>query len=251
MTLAASRTRSPSWRLRPTLGPATVSRRAARRNLVALAIAVAAAGVAGVLQVQVSGALYPGGPLHAMEAAAQDAVLRSRNPERYGSSVGPDPRQLITIIAVDERSLAQLGLFRAWPRKYYAQVIDQLLSAPPRVIALDVGFFEPAPDDADLAASIQRASSARPSTSVGLAAIGGGEARRGADGTVAYASGLEPVGTLAAQAEIGATDVLPDDRGVVRSMPLLIDLGNAQRPTLGLLAVSKYLRRPNFIDERP
>ena len=40
-------------------------------------------------------------------------------------------------------------------------------------------------------------------------------------------------------------------RGVVRSMPLLIDLGNTQRPTLGLLAVSKYLRRPTFIDERP
>src|SRR5215472_12610114 len=113
------------------------SGRWARRNLAVLAIAIAAAVIAGVLQVQESTALYPGGPLHAMEAAAQDAVLRSRNPERYGSSVGRDPRQLITIVAIDERTLGQLGLFRTWPRKYYAQVIDQLMAAPPRVIALD------------------------------------------------------------------------------------------------------------------
>ena len=228
-----------------------LSRRALRRNLVTLCIAVAAAIVGGVLQVQESAALYAGGPLHAMEATAQDAVLRTRNPEQYGSSVGRDPRQLITIVAIDEKSLAELGLFRTWPRSYYADVIDHLMAAPPRVIVLDVGFFEPGPDDQQLAGALQRARSNKPATAVGLAAIGSGEPRPGADGAVSFTSGIEPVAALAQNADIGATDVLPDDRGVVRSMPLLIDLGNVQRPTLGLLAATKYLRRPSFIDDRP
>jgi adenylate cyclase len=184
-----------------------------------------------------------------MESAAQDTVLRTRNPEQYGSSVGRDPRQLITIVAIDEKSLSELGLFRAWPRSYYAQVIDELMSAPPRVVVLDIGFFESAPDDAELDSAIQRARVHRPATAVALAAVGNGSARRGPNGAVAFNGGIEPV--LATVADIGATDVLPDDRGVVRSMPLLVDLGSVQRPTLGLLAAAKYLRRPNFIDGRP
>ncbi len=214
-------------------------------------MAVLAALFVGMLQIQESTALYAGGPLHAIESAAQDAVLRSRNPERYGTSVGRDPRGLITLVAIDERSIAELGLFRSWPRSYYAAVIDQLITAPPRVIVLDVGFFESAPDDAQFAAAMQRARAQRPPTAVGLAALGGGVATRGSDGAISFVSGLEPVATLAAAADIGATDVLPDDRGVVRSMPLLADLGSFQRPTLGLLAVARYLRRPGFVDDRP
>ena len=133
-----------------------------RRNLVILSIGLVAALLCGWLQVQESRALYPGGPLHAVESAAQDAVLRTRNPERYGSSVGRDPRSLITLVSIDERSLAQLGVFRNWPRSYYAQVIDRLMTAPPRVIAMDIGFFEPATDDAQLADSIARARAQRP-----------------------------------------------------------------------------------------
>jgi adenylate cyclase len=226
-------------------------RRWARRTLAVLAIAIAAAVLAGLLQLQESQALYPGGPLHAMESAAQDTVLRTRNPDRYGSSVGRDPRSLITLVAIDEHSLAQLGLFRAWPRGYYAQVIDQLMAAPPRVVVLDVGFFEPAADDQSLASAIERAKSLRPAVPIVLASAGGGNASRGADGAVDFGSGLEPLPDLAGSADIGATDVLPDDRGEVRSMPLLLDLGANQRPTLGLIAATRYLRRPTYMDARP
>src|SRR5690242_4588690 len=99
------------------------SRRAVRRNLFTLGIALAAIVLAAYLQVQESTTLYPGGPLHAMESAVQDAVLRTRDSARYGTSVGRDPRELVTIVAIDEKSLAELGLFRNWPRSYYAQVI--------------------------------------------------------------------------------------------------------------------------------
>ena len=34
-------------------------------------------------------------------------------------------------------------------------------------------------------------------------------------------------------------------------MPLVSVLGSAERPTLGLISVAKYLRRPDFVDDRP
>ena len=114
----------------------------------------------------------------------------------------------MTIVAIDERSLSELGLFRAWPRAYYAQVIDQLMTAAPRAIVLDIGFFEPSPDDAQLAAAIERARAQRPATAVALAAVGGGDATRGSDGAVNFTSGLVPVPGLGA-ADIGTTNVLP------------------------------------------
>src|SRR5215471_10473116 len=227
------------------------SRVALRRNLVILGIALAATLLCAWLQVQERQALYPGGPLHALESTVQDAVLRTRNPDRFGSSVGRDPRTLITIVRIDERSLNVLGLFRDWPRSYYAQVIDQLMTAPPRAIALDVGFFEPDPNDAQLAGAIDRARAQRPATSVILAAIGGGTATLGADDAVSFGSGVEPDPALSNDPDIAAADVLPDDRGVVRSMPLLLNLGTVQRPSLGLLAAARYLRRPTYVDGRP
>src|SRR5260370_18032710 len=140
------------------------SRRAVRRTTVAVVIALAAASFSAVLQVAEWRAIYPSGPLHALESAAQDAVLRSRSPDQYGSSVGKDPRQLMTIVAIDERSIAELGLFQRWPRTYYAQALDQLLSAPPRVVLFDVGFFEPSPEDGQLEVAFTRAASGRPAT---------------------------------------------------------------------------------------
>jgi adenylate cyclase len=222
-----------------------------RRNAVTLAIALGAAVVAGLLQVVDSVAVYHAGPLYAAEATMQDAVLRTRTPESYGTSVGRDPRQIITLIAIDERSLAALGLFRDWPRAYFAQLLDQLLSDPPRVVVFDVAFVESAPDDAVLASALDRARSLRPATAVGLAAVGTGTADRGDDGAIAFPAGLEPTAELGDLADVGDTNVLPDDRGVVRDMPLLVDLGGSQRPTLGLLAAARYLRRPRFVDGRP
>src|SRR5712691_6839796 len=227
------------------------SRRAVRRSTVAIVIALAAGVFAAVLQVAEWQAIYPSGPLHALESAAQDAVLRSRSPDQYGSSVGKDPRQLITIVAIDERSSAELGLFQRWPRTYYAQALDQLLSAPPRVVLFDVGCFEPSPEDGQLQAAFNRAASLRPAAAIGIAAAGGGVATRGPDGTLQYSNGLSPLPGLAALADIGTTNVVPDDRGIVRTMPLVSSIGGVERPSLGLLAISKYLRRPTYIDARP
>ena len=71
-------------------------------------------------------AIYPSGPLHALESAAQDAVLRTRSPDEYGSSIGKDPRQLITIVAIDERSLGGVD------RGHEESLVAEPLHAPRR-----------------------------------------------------------------------------------------------------------------------
>jgi adenylate cyclase len=66
-----------------------------------------------------------------------------------------------------------------------------------------------------------------------------------------FSDGLSPPASLTDAAEIGTTNVVPDDRGIVRSMPLISEVGTFERPTLGLIAVAKYLRRPTYVDARP
>jgi signal transduction histidine kinase/CheY-like chemotaxis protein len=59
----------------------------------------------------------------------------------------------LVLVAIDDKSLEELGRF-PWPRSYYAQLIDQLVDANPSVIAIDLIFSEPSPDDSFLAAAI-------------------------------------------------------------------------------------------------
>lgn len=242
--------RVPVSRLRVRLSMRRPGRRALRRNLVALALALLAALIAGILQGYRSQALFRGDPLYALESAAQDAVLRGRNPDNYGSSIGRPVRQLITIAAMDDRSLSELGMFRTWPRSYQTQLLDALLQspAPPRVVAFDVGFFEPSPDDAQLVAAFERARARR----VGVVIVAGsGSLVSGPGGLLEYRQALMPVPALAAVADVASGNLVPDDLGVVRSMPLLMRLDDQEMPTLGLAAVAKYLRQPRVVLQRP
>ncbi|HXZ48047.1 MAG TPA: adenylate/guanylate cyclase domain-containing protein [Usitatibacter sp.] len=64
----------------------------------------------------------------------------------------------ITIVGVDEASLAQLGRQYPWPRSLYAQLIDQLTKSGALLVALDVLFSEPSTpaEDRALAEAIAR-----------------------------------------------------------------------------------------------
>ncbi len=239
-----SRFRVDAKRFRP-------SRRTRNRNLVALVLALLAAALGVGLQLAQSDAVYRSGPLQALESAAQDSVIRGRNPSAYGSSVGQDPRQLITIVAIDDKSLNELGIWRNWPRTYYADVVEQLLQAPPRVITFDVAFWDPTADDEALAAAFDDARSLRPATAIVIATAGSGIATPGQAGDMQFLQGPNLVPVLASAADIASANVVPDDRGAVRSMPLLTHLGDEQRPTLGLATVAKYLRRPTISVDRP
>src|SRR5690348_8358973 len=74
-------------------------------------------------------------PWHAVELKGFDAL-----------SVATAARQSrlpITIVGIDEPSLAALGHQWPWPRSYYAKLIDQLTKAGAMVVALDILFSEP------------------------------------------------------------------------------------------------------------
>lgn len=235
-----------------------------RRNGVALALAFMSAALFATLQVYKSGPVNTGtGPaLTALDSAIQDLALESRSPESYlGAGVGQvhtvqDPRSFITIVAIDERTIAELGNYGGgYSRAYHAQLVERLLAGSPRVIAFDIGFFDPTSDDPLLAAAFAEARTQRPPTRIVLPAAGvlqvGHQATFGPDGELRFDGALEPVAALADGTDPAMTNVLPDDRGTVRSMPLLARLAGVERPTLGLAAAAAYLRRPLPVDGPP
>jgi diguanylate cyclase (GGDEF)-like protein len=198
-------------------------------------------------------------PLAALDDAAHDLLLRSQPPDTILGSLGinqaADPRSFITIVAIDERTIAELGAYNGgYPRSYHAQVVENLLAAPPRVIAFDFGFFEPTPDDAVLAAAFKHAHSLPVPTTiilgtVGLAAQGQADSRT-PSGELVFDGSLVPVPILAENVSLALANIVPDERGTIRSMPLVAYVRGVERPTLGLAATASYLRRHVAYDAR-
>ena len=65
----------------------------------------------------------------------------------------------ITIVGIDEPSIAQIGLRLPWPRRLHAQLIEQLIRSGAMLVAFDVGFSEATTneDDEQLAQAIAKA----------------------------------------------------------------------------------------------
>ncbi len=66
------------------------------------------------------------------------------------------PPDNVVIAAIDEKSLKQLGRW-PWSRKILADLVDRLAEADAAVVAFDVIFPEPEPNDPDFARSIEEA----------------------------------------------------------------------------------------------
>ena len=65
----------------------------------------------------------------------------------------------ITIVGIDEPSIAQIGLRLPWPRRLHAQLIEQLIRSGAMLVAFDMGFSEATTneDDEQLAQAIAKA----------------------------------------------------------------------------------------------
>ncbi|MBD1896630.1 EAL domain-containing protein [Coleofasciculus sp. FACHB-129] len=61
----------------------------------------------------------------------------------------------VVLIDIDEASLKELGRF-PWPRKQYTQLLNQLSAAEPSVVVLDVLMPESSPEDAQMAAAMEK-----------------------------------------------------------------------------------------------
>src|ERR1700681_1469027 len=150
-----------------------INKQALKANLTVLVVALLVGAAASALQA--TG--IASSPLTALDDAAHDLLLRSRPADSILGSLGinqaADPRGFITIVAIDERTIAELGAYNGgYPRSYHAQVVENLLAAPPRVIAFDFGFFEPTADDNVLAAAFEHARSLPVPTAIILGTVG-------------------------------------------------------------------------------
>jgi len=176
--------------------------------------------------------------LHGMNLRSSDFLFQAGE-----SNPGIYPGKDIVVVAVDDKSLDQLGRFSSWPRAYHAQIINILAEADARVIVFDILFSEPSPDDDELATAIQQAGN------VILPLVTTLETNQsvtmGEQNTLI--STIRPLrdfeeGALA----VGHASMLPDEDGTVRRLPLLIQNGDESEPALSLTAVSSYLRLPEI-----
>jgi CHASE2 domain-containing sensor protein len=142
-----------------------------------------------------------------------DAWMRMR--------AGPTSEQIV-IVAIDNRSLEALGRW-PWPRQVHADLIDRLAQAQARAVGYDVLFVEPSDQgDADLARAIGAAGN------VYLPMLVDPVGENGAPWQA-----TEPIPELRdAAVGLGHVNLVVDDDGVVRRMPLYLSAGQSSWPHL-------------------
>ncbi len=146
---------------------------------------------------------------------------------RFRNLRGPIvPHPDIAIIAIDDKSIAELGRF-PWTRLQYVRLLEQLEVAQPRAVLFDV-FFPEAEDaavDRALAEAIRRAGN------VALATTFSFDRQFRVTGSTGSLPELEH-----AAAGIGHINLIPEEDGVNRRNLLQIVSEGKSVPSLGLLA---------------
>lgn len=178
--------------------------------------------------------------LHGIHLQSSDFLYRAAD-----SNPRADPDNQIVIVAIDDKSLEQLGRFPSWPRAYHAQLINALAETGARVIVFDVLFSEPSPDDDKLVASIKQAGN------VILPLAGALETHQPTitGETIALDSAIRPLKPLQDSAlAVGHANMIPDEDGIVRRLPLIINNSEHYEPALALTTIAKYLRRPQITE---
>ncbi|WP_283742739.1 adenylate/guanylate cyclase domain-containing protein [Sideroxydans sp. CL21] len=170
--------------------------------------------------------------LEAFEARTYDLRFRDlRGP------IQPNPD--IGIIAIDEKSIAELGRY-PWSRDRYAPLLDRLAAAKVKAVMFDAFFPEhdTAANDKNFAAAIRRAGNVVLGTTFDFD-------KNGRVATVTRSLPEIERGAIG----IGHINQLPDDDGVIRRNPLLIEADGKQVPSLGLMAAMLALGETKFATE--
>src|SRR5512135_3206243 len=168
--------------------------------------------------------------LEAFEAKTYDLRFKDlRGP------IPPSPN--IAIIAIDEKSIAELGRF-PWSRDNYARLLDRLAAAKTKAVMFDVFFpeRESAAHDQQFAAAIKRAGNV-------VLAVAFDYDKKGQVASITRSLPEIERGAVG----VGHINQQPDDDGVIRRNPLLIEYGGKQIPSLGLMAAMMALDEPKFV----
>ncbi|MFK0298564.1 CHASE2 domain-containing protein [Brevundimonas sp. NPDC090276] len=120
----------------------------------------------------------------------------------------------IVIIAIDDRSLSELGRW-PWPRTIHAALIDRLSQVQPRAVAYDVLFTEPEAGDGELAAALARARDVHLPLLVDAPGLNG----------AAWQVSAPSPDLVRAAASLGHVNMIVDGDGVIRRVPLYMQAG--------------------------
>ena len=143
---------------------------------------------------------------------------------------------IVTIVEVDDASLAQYGRWDQWPRSLHAQLINQLSAAGAQTIVFDFVFEAETADDAQLAAAMAAAGN------VVQPLLVQGDAYHDLQGQLRYEGVVLPQSALvAASAALGHTGILHDEDGYIRRLPTIISADGQQYSSLALAALANYL----------
>ncbi|HLP97997.1 MAG TPA: adenylate/guanylate cyclase domain-containing protein [Sideroxyarcus sp.] len=156
---------------------------------------------------------------------------------RFKDMRGPiQPNPDIAIIAIDDKSIAELGRY-PWSRDHYAHLIDKLAAAQAKAVMFDVFF----PERENVANDRLFASATKRAGNVVLAVAFDFDR----DGRVTGITRSLPEIERGAQG-IGHINQLPDDDGVIRRIPLLLEKDGVQIPSLGLMGAMLALGEKGF-----
>ncbi|HEX2501806.1 MAG TPA: adenylate/guanylate cyclase domain-containing protein [Methylomirabilota bacterium] len=162
------------------------------------------------------------------------------------------PATATVIVGVDERSAQRLraryGAVATWPRSLYAQALETLRAASPRLIGLAVLFDAPNADDDELAMTLRRAGNViTPVVAQGARAF---DPRPGV--AQEFERFVRPTRAVRdARLDEGIVNVTAARDGVVRSLPLLLRAGEEQVPSFALVVVARYTRRQSVVEAAP
>ncbi len=159
---------------------------------------------------------------------------------RFKSLRGPiTPHPDIAVIAIDDKSIAELGRF-PWSRRQYVRLLERLEAGKPKALLFDVFFPESENPETDqaLAEAIRRAGN------VVLATTFEFDRQFRVRGTTGSLPLLEQ-----AAAGVGHINLIPEDDGVNRRNLLQIHSGEAALPSLGLMAAMLTLGERQFSAE--
>lgn len=150
---------------------------------------------------------------------------------RYSLRGPLEPNRDIVIVAIDDKSVGELGRY-PWTRSRYAELLDRLTAAGVKAVYFDAFFPEPESDQADaaFAAALQR--SGKTSLAVAFTFA--------ADGSVVSITHSLPL--LQDAARSGPhINMTPDEDGVVRWLPLLLTDDQGLVASLSLSAAKTML----------
>ena len=162
-----------------------------------------------------------------------------------GLSPKSEQEDSVVIVAIDDKSLDNLGNFSSWPRSYHAQLVDTLAESGARVIVFDILFAEPAAGDDELLVAIDNADN----VILPFVYASAPQSTISTDYSSLAYNVVRPLESFENESlAVGHALMFPDDDGIVRRLPLVVSDGSDCEPSLALSAVAKYLRRPQIIE---